>query len=102
MDSLRAKYGKDFRRSIEALTALQDLWGFQTNDCGVVVEDVREDVLAERGSVSASVSLVESSKGYWIYGVSIMTSISGMGYAPSVYGTTGYHSRESALNAAKF
>jgi len=76
IESLRAEYGKEFHRSQEALSALQNLWGFQTNDCGVVVDGVEEEILTQHGLVSASLTLAEGSKGYWLYGLSALTSVS--------------------------
>ena len=76
IDSLRAKYAGTFHRNEEALASLQNLWGFQTNDCGVVVDGVEEELLTKHGLVSVSLTLAEGSKGYWLYGLSALTSVS--------------------------
>ena len=101
IESIRASYWEAYHRSKEVLAELQSVWWFQTNDCGVITEGTEKELLAEHGRVEILITLAESSKGYWLYGLSASTSVSWMGFAPSVYHTTAYHSRESAYWVAK-
>ena len=94
--AIQKKYGEKFYFNQECYAEAAAEWGFDAhNSCGVITHYRTETVVTVR-TCKAEVRLAESSKGYWIIGVSAMTAISGFGYAPSVFSGIGYSSYDAA------
>lgn len=97
IEAIRQKYDLRHHFSEEALFEAATLWGGSPNPSGVLPSE--REVLFKNGLCSAEISLAETSRGYWLIGVSASTSMGGFGYAPSVWDSFGYISRHEARQA---
>lgn len=91
LSAIRTKYGERFFANENAILEAADLWGCQPNEHGVC-RPLKTETIAEVGQCQGSLSFYETSKGYWLMGISTMSSYSGRGYAPSVWDNIGYPS----------
>lgn len=97
IEAIRQKYSLRHHFSEEALFEAATLWGGSPNPCSVLPSE--REMLFKNGLCSAEISFAETSKGYWLIGVSASTSMGGFGYAPSVWDSFGYASRHEARQA---
>lgn len=94
--AIKSRYGNKYHFKPEAYQEAANLWGFTNyNDCGVLTSCTTETTLKVK-NCEAELRFIQSSKGYWLIGVSAMTSISGHCYMPSVFDNIGYASYEDA------
>ena len=95
LNLIKEKYGERFFANEEAILEAAKLWGCEVNDCGVC-RPLQKETIAQVGTCNAVFSFYETSKGYWLIGLSLMTSFSGRGYAPSTWDGIGYPSYDDA------
>jgi len=89
------KSNPEFRKDLEAL------WGFQTNEHGVIREPLEEVLLIDRKDLTITIYLAESAKGYCKYGMNLRTEDSGRCSLPSIYSPVGFCSKDIALREAQ-
>jgi len=95
LNAIRSKYGNRYHHELEAHREAAALWGADANSCGVLPATHNETVL-DAGSNKAEIRFCQTSKGYWLFGISCQTNISGHGYAPSAWDSVGFTSLEAA------
>ncbi|OEK01167.1 hypothetical protein BFP97_06425 [Roseivirga sp. 4D4] len=91
IQSIKSKFGSRYYFNPEAHKEAALLWGAECNDCGVALNRKKE-VIIQVASCIGELQFVETSKGYWLLGISAQTSVSGFGYAPSVWDNFGFAS----------
>lgn len=99
INAIRSKYSVNERPTTECYTHLARLWGFEKfNQFGVIESQTESIPLRE--PLSASIYFASSKTGYWLYGISAQTSISGISYAPNLFNSIGFTSQNDAREAA--
>jgi hypothetical protein len=83
ISAIKKKYGAEYYRSAEAQTEVTALWKCTPNECGVFHEQKKETIVSV-GGCKGTISFVQTPIG-WLIGVSVSTSLSGRGYAASVW-----------------
>lgn len=95
LTAIREKYGKGFYANIDAIQEAADLWGCHVNSHGVC-RPLKYETIVHIGQCKGSLSFYETTKGYWLMGISTASGYSGRGYAPSVWDGIGYPSYDDA------
>jgi hypothetical protein len=95
LSAIKTKYGQRYYADEYATKQAAELWGCQSNEHGVC-QPFKTETIAEAGQCRGELSYCETSKSYWLLGLSAMSSYSGIGYAPSVWHSTGYPSFDEA------
>ena len=103
---IQEKYGDRYFAVPEAQQEAAALWGVKPdtdhiNDCGVFTYTSDAMTLCA-GNCKAELSLVEAPNHRWAISTGYSTSISGGGYAPSVWNRLAYPSRDDARLAGIF
>ncbi len=98
-ESIKQKFGSRYFAEKKAVQMAADFWGAQSNKHGVFV-NCKKEIICEVKRCRGEFEYVSTSKGYWLIGVSAQTSISGFGYAPSVWSRYGFKSYHDARLAA--
>jgi len=99
LQAIKDKYGERFHHEPKATQEAAELWGIETNKCGVC-RNITTEVLIDEKRITAEIYLARTTKNYWLTGISAHTSLSGTGYAPSVWDRTGYTSYDAARKQA--
>jgi len=94
-----SKYGKRFFASKEAIEEAGKIWGCIPNEHGVC-RPLKRETIVQIGQCEGSFSFYETSKGYWLRGLSAMSGYSGTGYAPSIWDCIGYPTYDDARLSA--
>ncbi|GFO80790.1 MAG: hypothetical protein A49_04170 [Methyloceanibacter sp.] len=98
-NAIRAKYGRSYHRSRDALDEAAALWGFERTS-SVGIWSPCDDVLEWRvGRCSAEIRLGRSPSGLWSMTTCYATSIQGQTCAPSIWNPVAFLSRDDARQA---
>ena len=85
--AILSKYKGEHFRNPDAVKEIAELWGLACNDAGVALT-ITEEILVEVGQCQGILKYAETSKGYFLIGLSAKTAIGGFGYAPSIWSRT--------------
>ena len=94
LQAIRNQFNPKYHLKPEATQAAADLWGGEPNARGVLPH--KDEIIVQVGQCKGEIRFSETSKGYWLIGLSATSSYSGFGYAPSVWAATGYASYHDA------
>jgi len=102
INHLRVKYG-DHRESLpQRLKELQEYWDVDSNPHGVARGNMITESLVSHKSICAEVHLIETRKGYWLYGLSLwISSCAGMGSPISLFQREAYTNKDDVISDAK-
>ena len=99
IDAIKKKYGRKYYLFPEAILEVKEFWGNpETNKAGVV--PFNTETLYRKGLFRAELKISHTEKGYFLYGLSVSTSQSGKGFAPSIWNRTSYLNYHDARLAA--
>lgn len=99
LEAIKQEFGSRYYCEDKAVQKAADFWGAPSNKHGVFL-NCRAEIICEVKRCKGEFEYVSTSKGYWLIGVSAQTSISGFGYAPSVWSHYGFKSYHDARLAA--
>ena len=89
IQAIRDKFNPNYHKKPEARAAAAALWGWE--------EDIiTTEIIVEVGRCKGELDFSPTAKGYWLIGISAMSSFNGRGYAPSVWDSIGYLSYHDA------
>ena len=101
-ERIRTDLHQEYGANPKLANALAEHWGAETNEHGVVVENLENLELVKNQVVFAEMNLYETKKGYWLYGLRCwLQTGSGWGYAPGVSQRTYLTTRDEAIQEAK-
>lgn len=93
--SLKSEFGGRYFAEPLAIKRAAEIWGATCNEHGVLLEG-KEEMVVEIGRCNGVIKFAETSKGYWLIGLSGNTAIGGFGYAPSIWDQQGFASYDDA------
>lgn len=93
--AIKIKYGKRYYSDQNAIREAAELWGCHSSEHGVC-SPIKKEIIVDAGQCRGELFFCETTKSYWLIGVSTTSSYSGGGYAPSVWDSTGYLSYNDA------
>jgi len=95
LTAIKEQFGKRYFADKVAVQKAAKIWGITCNDHGVALQ-IETEILYDKNGFLAKIYYAQSEKGYWNIGLDHATPISGGGYAPSVWDTVGFYSKEDA------
>lgn len=99
LKAIKEEFGSRYYLEKKAIEKAAILWGACSNESGVFLY-LKEETLLRAGKCEGLFRYIQTSKGYWLIGVSAQTTGSGFGYAPSVWDKYGFKSYHDARLAA--
>ena len=92
--AIKSKYGADYFFNERTLKDLIDLWGGHPNDHGVFPSKKEELFITKK--LNVAINFATTSKGYWLYSLTVSNYHSGFSSAPSVWKKYAFLSRDDA------
>jgi len=92
--NIKKRYDPNYWRNPSAIKELADFWGVSSNSSGVIPHQA--ETIVHIGRCKGQIYFAQTSKGYWLTGLSASSSFNGVSYAPSVTDTIGYKSYQNA------
>lgn len=96
MRAIREEFGTRYFDRKEAVAAAADLWNMPCNEFGVITERSEPLIIHSGDRYSVEITPSASPSGQYLIGVDTQTPISGFCYAPSVFVSLGYQSKQDA------
>ena len=78
IQAIKDKFNPNYHRKPEARAAAVALWGWEEGA-------MTTEVIVEVGQCKGELDFSPTTKGYWLLGLSAMSSFNGQGYAPSMW-----------------
>jgi len=101
IEAIKKEFGSHYYKDERATKKAAALWGETSNECGVF-EKCSFETIVKTNHCKGEIQYANTSKGYWLIGVSAQTALFGFGYAPSVWDRKAYKSYYDARLAGVF